>query len=229
MFISINSTQIKQIGEASTIQPVTNLPSGNSTGLPSKGPTVNPSGAPSLTTPSSAAPTGPPSPGPFTEPQPSAIFTPSGGPTLEPTLGPGCPSNKPFPPSPITHYNYNEVLRKSVLFYEAQRSGKLPFNNRVLWRKDSHLDDRGENGEDLTGGWYDAGDYVKFGFPMASSVTVLAWGLIEYRDAYEAAGELSHILDSIKWPLDYFMKAHTKKFEFYGQVGLECQIVKSSI
>ena len=117
-------------------------------------------------------------------------------------------------------YNYDELLHKSILFYEAQRSGKLPANNRVSWRKDSALNDRGENGEDLTGGWYDAGDYVKFGFPMASSATVLAWGLVEYREAYQSAGELSNVLDSIKWATDYFIKAHTAKYEFYGQVSM---------
>ena len=31
---------------------------------------------------------------------------------------------------------------------------------------------------DLTGGWYDAGDFVKFNFPMAYSVTTLAWGML---------------------------------------------------
>lgn len=33
--------------------------------------------------------------------------------------------------------------------------GKLPGNQRVTWRKDSALNDRGQNGEDLTGGYYD--------------------------------------------------------------------------
>ncbi len=42
-----------------------------------------------------------------------------------------------------------------MLFYEAQRSGKLPANQRVTWRKDSALNDKGNNGEDLTGGYYD--------------------------------------------------------------------------
>ena len=119
-------------------------------------------------------------------------------------------------PSP---YSYDDVLHKSILFYEAQRSGKLPANNRVSWRKDSALGDKGDNSEDLTGGWYDAGDYVKFGFPLASTVTVLAWGLVEYRSAYKDAGELDAMLDCIKWPLDYFIKAHPSKFEFYGQVS----------
>ena len=52
-------------------------------------------------------------------------------------------------------YDYREVLHKSLLFYEAQRSGKLPSDQRVTWRKDSGLNDRGNNGEDLTGGYYD--------------------------------------------------------------------------
>ena len=57
--------------------------------------------------------------------------------------------------SAAAQYDYDEVLHKSILFYEAQRSGKLPANNRVPWRGDSALGDQGENGEDLTGGWYD--------------------------------------------------------------------------
>lgn len=56
-----------------------------------------------------------------------------------------------------TKYNYDEVLMKSILFYEAQRSGKLPDDNRIPWRGDSSLLDAGDNGEDLTGGWYDGG------------------------------------------------------------------------
>lgn len=39
------------------------------------------------------------------------------------------------------HFNYKEALTKSLIFLEAQRSGKLPPNNRVPWRGDSALDD----------------------------------------------------------------------------------------
>lgn len=53
---------------------------------------------------------------------------------------------------------------------------------------------------------------------MAYSVTVLTWGLLRYNDAYVAAGEYKNMLACIKWPLDYFMKAHTSKYEFYAQV-----------
>jgi len=116
-------------------------------------------------------------------------------------------------------YNYDEVLHKSILFYEAERSGWLPGNNRVHWRGNSATNDRGDNGVDLVGGWYDAGDHVKFGFPMAWTTTTLAWSVVEFRDAYAAAGELNWVLDSIKWPLDYFMKCHVSDNEFYGQLG----------
>ncbi len=51
--------------------------------------------------------------------------------------------------------DYSTLINMSMLFYEAQRSGKLPADQRVTWRKDSALNDRGNNGEDLTGGYYD--------------------------------------------------------------------------
>ena len=63
-----------------------------------------------------------------------------------------------------------------------------------------------------------AGDHVKFNFPMAFTVTSLAWGLLEFKDAYANASELDHMYDSIKWPLDYLLKCHTDDDEFYVQV-----------
>lgn len=38
-------------------------------------------------------------------------------------------------------FNYSDALDKSLLFFEAQRSGKLPPNQRVKWRGDSGLKD----------------------------------------------------------------------------------------
>nr|XP_026691225.1 uncharacterized protein LOC100175432 [Ciona intestinalis] len=123
------------------------------------------------------------------------------------------------PPRERRPYDYNEVIAMSILFYEAQRSGKLPSNNRIPWRGDSGLRDGCDVGVDLTGGWYDAGDHVKFGFPLAWSVTTLAWGVIEFKDAYVDANEYRRVLDSLKWVADYFVKAHTSRYELYGQVG----------
>lgn len=117
-------------------------------------------------------------------------------------------------------FNYSEALKDSFLFYEAQRSGKLPATNRISWRGDSALKDGADVGHDLTGGYYDAGDHVKFGLPMASSMTLLSWGVNQYRPAYQQSGQLSFALDAIKWGTDYILKAHTAPNEFWGQVGL---------
>lgn len=116
-------------------------------------------------------------------------------------------------------YDYKEVLRSSLLFYEAQRSGKLPSDQKVTWRKDSALNDGSDVGKDLTGGYYDAGDFVKFGFPMSYTATVLAWGLVDYEAGYSSAGALDDGRKAVKWATDYFIKAHTATNEFYGQVG----------
>lgn len=59
------------------------------------------------------------------------------------------------------NYNYGQVVEKSLLFYEAQRTGSLPASNRIPWRGNSFVTDRGTNNEDLSGGYFDAGDFVK--------------------------------------------------------------------
>jgi endoglucanase len=117
------------------------------------------------------------------------------------------------------NFNYAEALQKSLFFYEAQRSGDLPTTNHVNWRGDSGLGDGSDVSRDLTGGWYDAGDHVKFGLPMAASATMLGWSLVEYRDAYVQTGQLANALDQLKWATDYFIKAHPTANELYGQVG----------
>nr|AMH40366.1 glycoside hydrolase family 9 [Medauroidea extradentata] len=116
-------------------------------------------------------------------------------------------------------YNYKEVVQKSLLFYEAQRSGKLPADQRVKWRKDSALNDKGVHGEDLTGGYYDAGDFVKFGFQMSFTATILAWGLIDHKKGYEEADSLEEGRKALKWALDYILKAHVSENVLYAQVG----------
>jgi hypothetical protein len=116
-------------------------------------------------------------------------------------------------------YNYGEALQKGLMFYEFQRSGELPSDKRDNWRGDSGLEDGSDNGVDLTGGWYDAGDHVKFNLPMAYTSTMLAWSVYEDKDAYESSGQLDYALDNIKWANDYFIKCHTDTNEYYYQVG----------
>src|SRR5690625_6124847 len=109
---------------------------------------------------------------------------------------------------PAQAHQYGEALQKSLYFCGAQQAGPLPEWNRVPWRGDSVPTDGQDVGVDLRGGWFDAGDHVKFGFPMASTATLLAWGGVAYRDAYEQSGQLQHLFNSLRFVHDYFINAH---------------------
>jgi endoglucanase len=69
------------------------------------------------------------------------------------------------------------------------------------------------------GGYYDAGDNVKFGFPMAFTITMLSWSAIDFQANLNAKKELSNALHAIKWGTDYLIKAHPKPNVLYGEVG----------
>ena len=119
---------------------------------------------------------------------------------------------------------YAEALKLSLLFYEANRSGDLDeATNRVPWRGDSGLNDgndgiyfgdaTAENLQpdinlDLTGGYHDAGDHVKFGLPLASTLSTLTWGGLAFADGYEITGQADELLSTVKWGTDYLLKAH---------------------
>ncbi|XP_060595558.1 endoglucanase A-like [Ruditapes philippinarum] len=123
--------------------------------------------------------------------------------------------------SPVSKmkYDYKEALRLSILFYDAQRSGRLPPYNPIPWRGDSALSD-GADGHDLSGGWYDGGDHVKFGLPMAWSTWVLLYGMLEFKDGYVSAGQKDMACDMIRIPLEYFLKCWIPDQQtLYVQVG----------
>ena len=81
------------------------------------------------------------------------------------------------------------------------------------------LDAGADNGVDLTGGYYDAGDNVKFNFPQAFTLTMLAWSGITFEDGYKKSDQFEYLLDAVKWGTDYLIKCHTSKDELYVQVG----------
>lgn len=74
-------------------------------------------------------------------------------------------------------------------------------------------------GADLTGGYHDAGDHVKFGLPQAYSASVLGWSLYEFEDVFDASGNKTKMLQQLKYFTDYFLKSHTDANTFYYQVG----------
>lgn len=123
------------------------------------------------------------------------------------------------PFAPRMNYDYNLVIIYSLRFFEAQRSGNLGADNRIRWRKNAHLSDGSVYGHDLSGGYYVSGDYVKYSFPTAAAITMLAWGFLEFPNAYENSEQVERLKESLKWATDYFIKCHVSKYSLYGQVG----------
>ena len=117
--------------------------------------------------------------------------------------------------------DYARHLELSLLFYECQRSGALPKDNRIYWRHDSMLDAGKDVELDLSGGYYDAGDNCKFNFPMAGTLTIIAWSAIDFADAYKKSNQYKYVLDMVKWGTDYFIKCHPEEEVLYISVGHE--------
>ncbi|VAH94594.1 unnamed protein product [Triticum turgidum subsp. durum] len=134
------------------------------------------------------------------------------------------PHKKPPPPPPD---QYTLALHKALMFFNAQRSGHLPKHNGVSWRGNSGMKDGLSDStvkKSLVGGFYDAGDAIKFNYPMAWSMTMLSWTVIEYRAKYEAIGELDHVKEIIKWGTDYMLKTFNSSADtidrIVAQVGV---------
>ena len=128
------------------------------------------------------------------------------------------------------------MLYKSILFYDAQRAGRLDNNDRLYtqstealqygiqgrWRDHSVENDGSEYGRDeysyglLSGGYFDAGDHVKFGQPFAYTATILAWGGLEFTQGYEQSGQLVYLLDRIDDFIDYIVRAYDQQNNRYA-------------
>lgn len=134
-------------------------------------------------------------------------------------------------PKAAAQPTYGEALHLSLLFLEAQRSGRLgkganntsaiAKNNATLpWRGDSGLLDRAPDGRDLSGGYYDTGDMSsKTSLPLAWSASVLAWSVLEFKEGYISAGQYAAALSSIRWSADYFLKCVGDGTSVVAQVG----------
>lgn len=108
--------------------------------------------------------------------------------------------------------DYASALQMSLYFYECQQAGHLPDWNRVEWRRDATTID------EVDGGWYDAGDHVKFNLPMSYSAAMLAWGLYQYPEGVEQSGELDNYVNNLEYVMDY-LAACDKGDSVVYQVG----------
>ncbi|GAB4852508.1 hypothetical protein Ancab_016722 [Ancistrocladus abbreviatus] len=123
----------------------------------------------------------------------------------------------PGPPGAVDS-KYADALKIAVQFFDVQKSGKL-VDDKIPWRGDSALNDGSEAKLDLSKGMFDAGDHMKFGFPMAYTATVLSWAILEYGDQMDVVKQLEPSRDALKWITDYLVNAHPKDNVLYIQVG----------
>ena len=122
-------------------------------------------------------------------------------------------------------FNYDHALQASVLFYESQRAGELPEDNRLHWRGDAFTtvaqatQVNGTYEVDLSHRYMDAGDTPTFTLPITSAMTLLAWSGIDYRNGYVQSGQLPHLIDTLRWHADWCIAAHPEPNVYCGQVG----------
>ena len=118
-----------------------------------------------------------------------------------------------------TSYNYVDAFAKSILFYEANWCGPDAGTNRLAWRGPCHTSDGADVGLDLTGGFHDAGDHVKFGLPQVYAASTLGWAYYEFKSTFVSNGEDGYMLNILKHFTDYFLKCYPNTTTFYYQVG----------
>ena len=117
-------------------------------------------------------------------------------------------------------HDYDRALDLALQFFDANKCGPDAAQDNVFsWRGACHTSDKGSSGEDLTGGYHDAGDHVKFGLPQAYSAAMLGWAMYEYKNVIDSTGNTEKLYATLKYFTDYILKCHPNANLFYHQVG----------
>ncbi len=89
----------------------------------------------------------------------------------------------------------------------ASNTGGTNLSASFIAANKSVLDPNGTGCLNLSGGFHDAGDTVKFGLPQTYAASVLGWGMYEFPQAYTATSSWNHAMDEMKWFSDYFLRS----------------------
>lgn len=122
---------------------------------------------------------------------------------------------------------YNSVVDSLMQFFKVQRSGYTDpmlhevshkFDATKLITKDSTIIDKKV---DLTGGWYDAGDYVKFLNTTAFTTYMLlfAYDFDPVKFGFDNNNnQVPDVLEEAKIGLDWLLRANYEKYKLVSQV-----------
>ncbi|KAF2397745.1 Six-hairpin glycosidase [Trichodelitschia bisporula] len=124
-------------------------------------------------------------------------------------------------PSNPVNEQWNNILGNALYFFDIQRSGRLPENFRVDWRNDSVLADGSDVGLDLSGGFFDAGNYIKATLPLCWVVTQLSWGAAMFGRGFDAADQTAYLDETLRTGLDWLLEASSKDGELVVLIGNE--------
>ena len=90
-------------------------------------------------------------------------------------------------------------MQYSMYFYDGNMCGDdVDSASAFDWRGDCHT------GDEVVGGFHDAGDHVKFGLPAGYSAATLGWGYYEFKDAYDSLGQTAHLKEITNRFCKYF-------------------------
>ena len=131
------------------------------------------------------------------------------------------------------HYNYAKLLQYSLYFYDANMCGKEVSSKGLLsWRGNCHTYDgttytRKDGSQvyvDLTGGFHDAGDHVKFGLPQAYSAFILGMSYDTDKMAYENTSQTGHLRTITTQFADYLVKCTVLSRDGNNVEAFCCQV-----
>jgi endoglucanase len=146
-------------------------------------------------------------------------------------VDPTDPGSIPGDPQPGTDTEAEKLLRMAVRFYGAQRCGD---GANYLLTADPHgntchmQDGHALGGADMTGGWHDAGDYIKFSLTTSWASYALLKVFEVYPDAFDDQYGARHestpngvpdVLDQAKYAVDYLVKIHPQEDKLIARIG----------
>lgn len=108
-------------------------------------------------------------------------------------------------------YNYAKLLQESLYFYDANMCGtQVEEHCGLNWRGNCHTQDQSVTYQgttvDVSGGFHDAGDHVKFGLPQGYAASVLGMSYYEFGTSYDELKLTAHLQTITDYFCNYFKR-----------------------